>query len=96
MDMRAMVIERVARLQKLDIETLCSLPEHSQEIVSPEEKVTVSQYHEVSEAGEHKLVVQALRPKWFGMFTAIQVEGFVVSKDGTKRPLTEKEKWPYL
>jgi hypothetical protein len=95
-DMGAMVIERVDRLQKLDMETLYSLPEHSQETVSSGAKVTVSQYHEISEAGEHKLVVQALRPKWFGMFTAIKVEGFVVAKDGAKRPLTEQEKWAYL
>lgn len=96
MDMRVIIAERIDKLQKLDIATLQSLPPHSQETLLSEVKIAISQYHEISDAGEHKVIVQAIRPKWLGLSTAIEVDGFVCSSDGTRRPLSEKEKWAYL
>jgi len=96
MDMRTIVADRIANLQKLDVAALRALPTHSKEVLSSEENVALSQYHDVSDAGEHKIVVQVTRPRWLGLSTAIEVDGFVTTTDGTKRPLTDREKWAYL
>jgi hypothetical protein len=96
MDMRAIVTDRVANLRKLDVAALKALPPQSTEVLSSEEKVTLAQYHEISESGEHKIIVQITRSRWLGLSTAIEVEGFVVVADGTRRPLADQEKWDYL
>lgn len=95
MDMRSIVTGRVAKLQELDAVALRSLPAHSKETVPSNRKIVVSQYHEVTETGEHRIVVQVIQDRWLGLSTAIEVDGFVLEADGTRRPLTETEKWPY-
>jgi hypothetical protein len=95
MDMRSIVAGRVAKLQELDAAALRSLPAHSKENLPSNHKIVVSQYHEVAETGEHWIVVQGIQDRWLGLSTAIEVDGFVVESDGTRRPLTEPEKWPY-
>lgn len=96
LDMREAVAERVRKLRQLDIEAVKLLPPESQEHLSSLGNVTVTEYHEAMETGEHRVVVQAIRPRWLGISTAIEVDGFVIAGDGTKRPLVDREKWPFL
>jgi hypothetical protein len=95
-DMREAVFERVKKLQQLDVEAVKMLPPQSQGRLPSLSGITVTEYHEVTEAGEHRVVVQAIRPRWFGISTSIEVDGFVIGGDGTKRPLADREKWPFL
>jgi len=93
-NLRKIVAERLVRLKALDSMELESLPSHTTEALAA--KITVTQYHEVDGPGEHKIVVQASQPRWLGIMDDVEVDGFVVAPDGTKRPLGEEEKWPYL
>jgi hypothetical protein len=95
-DMREAVAERVAKLRQLDMAAIKLLPPVSQERPSSLGNVTIATHHDVTETGEHQVVVQAVKPRWFGISTAIEVDGFVIVGDGTKRPLAEPEKWPFL
>jgi len=93
--LRETVRSRVEALQRLDSDAVGGLPAQQREDIPSLGKVAVVQYHDVTDGGDHRVVVQAARPRWFGIFTAIEVDGFVLEKDGTKRPLSEPEKWPY-
>lgn len=93
--MREVVADRLKKLQQLDLTAVKSLPAQTKEILSSLGNVTLAQYHDVTTRGEHRVVVQAVRPRWFGLFTAIEVDGFVVVPDGTRRPLAEQERWPF-
>jgi hypothetical protein len=95
MAMRGVVADRVKALQQLDLSALKALPAQMKEAVPSLGKVQIIQYHEVTNTGEHMLVVQALRQRWLGLFTAIEVDGFVIVPDGTKRALLEQEKWAF-
>lgn len=95
MDLRSIAAERVAELKKLDASALESLPAHSKEALPSNRRIAVSQYHEVTETGGHRIVVQAMQDRWLGLSTAIEVDGFVIETDGRKRRLTEPEKWAY-
>jgi hypothetical protein len=94
MDLGKIVADRLVRLKGLDSTALESLPPHTTEALTS--KVTVTQYHEAHWTGKRKVVVQASRSRWLGTLDDVEVDGFVVAPDGTRRPLTEEEKWPYL
>jgi hypothetical protein len=34
--------------------------------------------------------------RWGGIHTSIEVDGFVMSPDGRKRPLKEEETWQFI
>ena len=89
------VRSRVAALQRLDMAALEGLPAQRREELPALGKVAVVEYHNVNDEGDHRIIVQAARQRWFGMFTATAVDGFVLRKDGERRPLTDPEKWPY-
>ena len=93
--MRQVVADRIKVLQQLDVHAIKALPAQREETSLSLGKVRVIQYHDVDKTGEHMVVVQALRPRWLGLFTAIEVDGFVMTADGAKRPLAEQEKWPF-
>jgi hypothetical protein len=93
--MSEVVADRVKALQQLDFDAIRALPAQKKETAPSLGKVEVIQYHDVVNAGDHLVVVQALRPRWLGLFTAIEVGGFVMAPDGTRRPLAEQEKWPF-
>lgn len=94
--LRQFVVDRMEKLQQLDMSAVHSLPKWTSEELPPDKKTEVIQYHDVLESGEHMVVVQVLRNRWFGLSTATEVDGFVMSTDGTKRPLKEEETWPYI
>lgn len=85
--------ERRATLSTLSDEAIMSLPPMLSETISAQQNVQVTQYHDVLAAGEHLVVVQASRERWFGLFTSIAVDGFALVPDGSRRELTEQEKW---
>jgi hypothetical protein len=89
------VRSRAAALQQLDVTAIEGLPTQRREELPALGKVAVIEYHDVTDEGDHRVVVQAARQRWFGMFTATAVDGFVLRKDGGRRSLTEPEKWPY-
>jgi hypothetical protein len=93
--MRGLVADRVKALQQLDFDAIKALPAQKKETAPSLGTVEVIQYHEVGKTGEHLVVVQALRQRWLGLSTAIEVDGFVMAPDGTRRPLAEQERWPF-
>lgn len=93
--LRALVADRVARLRALQVSTVQSLPNVVSEDIAAG-KTKLHQYHDVLNSGEHMVVVQAMEDRWFGIFTAIEVDGFVVTTDGMKRSLREEEKWDFI
>lgn len=86
---------RVAALRQLDVAAIEGLPAQRREDLPALGKVAVVEYHDVNDEGDHRIIVQAARRRWFGIFTATAVDGFVLRKDGERRPLSEAEKWPY-
>ena len=70
------------------------MEEHSTEELA--EGISINLYHEALGGGAHKFVVQALKPRYLGLTTAIEVDGFVVEPSGATRPLAEDETWKYL
>ena len=93
--MRAVVAHRLKELQQLDPDAIKALPAQIKETEPSLGKVEIIQHHEVVKTGEHYVVIQALRQRWLGLFRAIEVDGFVMTLAGTRRPLTEQEKWPF-
>jgi hypothetical protein len=92
-EMRAVVVERVNVLQLLSFEAIKALPAQRKERLGT---IQITQYHDVLGTGEHVVVVQALQQRWLGIFTAIELDGFVTATDGSKRPPTEQERWPFM
>ena len=93
-ELRAIVLERLGRLAETDADTLLIMDGQSTETLA--DGISVSLYHETLENGAHKFVVQALKPRWFGLTTAIEVDGFVIEPNGERRTLVEEEMWTYL
>jgi hypothetical protein len=96
MALREVVTDRVRALEQLGFAAIKTLPAQKKETVPSLGKVEIIQYHDVGKTGEHIVVVQGLRQRWLGLSTAIEVDGFVVAPDGTRRPLAEQEKWPFI
>jgi len=91
-----MVAAHLKSLQDLDVAAILCLPAKATVSPSGLGDVTLTQYHDVTEAGEHMVVVQALRDRWHGLSTAIVVDGFVIASNGMRRRLAEHEKWPFM
>jgi hypothetical protein len=96
MALREVVTDRVRALEQLGLAAIKTLPAQKKEAVPSLGKVEIIQYHDVGKTGEHIVVVQGLRQRWLGLSTAIEVDGFVVAPDDTRRPLAEEEKWPFI
>src|SRR6185312_5419504 len=67
--LRGVVADRVKALQQLDFGAIKALPGQSKESVPSLGKIAIIRYHEVAKTGEHLVVVQALRQRWFGLST---------------------------
>ncbi|HKW80317.1 MAG TPA: hypothetical protein VJQ49_04850 [Casimicrobiaceae bacterium] len=93
--MRELVADRMKELRQLDFDAVKTLPAHMKMAAPPLGKVKISQHHNVTKTGDHMVVVQAARERWLGIFTAIEVDGFVITSDGTRRALAEREKWDF-
>ena len=94
--MRPIVRARIVKLEALDDASLRTLPALVEETEGTKPVITIFQYHDQSPNGEHTFVIQASHKRWLGMFTATEVDGFVISADGSRRGLTESEKWPFI
>jgi hypothetical protein len=92
--MRTAVARHVEELRQLDLVAIKQLPSFT-ELIPPTTVNTLYQYHDV--AGDlHFVVVQASKDRWFGLFTAMEVAGFVIDENGIRRPITEAERWNYI
>jgi hypothetical protein len=93
--MRSIVARRCAELRELDIEAIRALPGYSPDASIYDDKVRCGVHHRSTPAGQHIVVAQAVRDSWFGMAYAVQLDGFAIEADGTRRELAENEKWEY-
>jgi hypothetical protein len=96
LELQKIVSERIADLRGYDVAAIHSLPPVLVQKVSAQGQILVNQYHDLNEAGEHRVIVQAGKRRWLGLFISTRVDGFVLAADGTKRPLKERETWPYI
>jgi hypothetical protein len=96
-EMLSVVAARIEPLRQLGPADIDALPRTAKEVVaSPRGRIAVHTYHDVLPGNGHLIVVQALRDHWFGITTAIQIDGFVLDSQGVRRPLSEEETWPFL
>ena len=68
--LREVVRNRVEALRRLNWNSIECLPAQCREDIPSLGKVAVLQYHEITDAGDHRVVVQAARQRWFGIFRA--------------------------
>lgn len=85
---------RAAALRTLDDQAIRDLPKVASEVLS-DGTAGVTTYHTVLASGEHQVVVQVTRDLLGGVLSAVQVAGFVLSSDGTRRDLREDETWEF-
>ena len=97
-ELRSLVAARLKSLAGLSDAELRKLPatviEKAGDPPSKVAQYTVAQYHDLLKNGEQMFVVQAGREGILGL-TAIEVDGFVLGPDGSRRPLSEKETWNF-
>jgi len=94
-EMHSAVDSRFDELSKLDVAAIQALPALREQKISADGKSKLWEYHDVLDSGEHKVVLQAIRPIWFGLINSVFAVGFVLQADGQKRPLTDKERWEF-
>lgn len=90
--LRDCVQTRLASLTELDAEHVRALPAYRVEIVHGANRVRLSVQHLVTHRGEHHVIVQATRPRWLGLRTASETDGFALATTDRKRPLEAAEK----
>ena len=94
--LRVLAVGKARELLSRDLPELMSLPEWTVEHVETEiGKAVVGIHHTKGIAGE-QFVVQASSSRAFGIFTAIEVDGFVIEATGVRRLLLEQETWDYI
>lgn len=92
----AVVNEQLARLAALSFDALTALPEvQSEEIVINGKRFTLSIWHDLLESGEHRIVVQACKRGFLGLFGWMQADGFAVNSHNERRSLTDEERSPF-
>lgn len=92
-DLAARASQQLAAAQALTESEVAALPAVTACPAASGETLTL--YHDNLAEGRHMVVVQAMRNRWFGLFTSTVVDGFVLERDGTRRALHEREKWDF-
>lgn len=90
--LRECVRTRLASLAQLDAVDVRALPAYREEILHGADRIRLSVQHLVTHRGEDHVIVQATRPRWLGLRTAREFDGFVVATTGRKRPMEAAEK----
>ena len=94
--MQMVVDTQLAKLKALSPEEVQVLPEANvQTIETPGGRMTVSVYHRILEDFTHMVVLQVSKDVAFGLWQAVQVDGFVIDTTGTKRSLRDEETWEF-
>lgn len=94
--MQKIVREKIVQLMSLGDEDLAALPKYTEEVTQIDQRqVAVGVHHEVLPDGSHKIVVQVIQNRYFGISTHIDVAGFIVARDGVRREVAESELWDY-
>ena len=94
-ELRDLVTSRADELRRLPDAAVATLPVAAPETL-PDGKTVVTVYCHSLPDGGYRVVVQGGRPLLFGMYTAIEVDGFVLLPNGTRRALTEEETWDFI
>jgi hypothetical protein len=96
-EMTARVLSRAAELRRKSFRELSSLPETDTgkvDVLGNQVQLTI--YRTARTADELLVVVQAARPRLFGIFTEIRVEGFLAKSNGDQADAPEKLLWDYM
>jgi hypothetical protein len=96
-EMTAHVQSRAAELRRKSFQELSTLPEaETGKVDLLGNPVQLTVYRTVRTVDELLVVVQAARPRLFGMFTQIRVEGFLARSSGDQSDAPEKLLWDYM
>ena len=66
-----------------------------EEVALDGKKIKLTTYHETLEGDKHRLIVQAIRPRWGGLINAAIAEGYELSDTGSPRKLRVEELYDY-
>lgn len=89
------VRRRLIVLSLMRFNDLAQLPNlHSEDIVWKGTKFVLSVWHDILSSQEHRVVVQAYKPGILGT-GRMQADGFAISSQNEKRPLTLEEWAPF-
>lgn len=96
-DLNRLVAERIELLKHMPATQLRLLGEHMRETVVIRGQIgSLSVYCDRIGKGARRIVVQALRDRWFGLSTAIVVKGFVLNEADERVDLTEGDLFEFL
>jgi hypothetical protein len=90
------IAERLDALSHKSFDDLADLPDMSSEELNFERtKVTISVWHDILPSRDHRVVVQAYKRGFLGLWGHMFVDGFVVTARNEKRALNPEERWPF-
>jgi hypothetical protein len=96
-EMGAQVSTRAADLRRKSFRELSGLPEwNTEELYVLAKEVQLTVYRNVRSDDELLVVVQASRPRYFGIFTEIQVKGFLAKSNGDYADAPENLLWDFV
>ena len=94
--LESLVEERLATLRSKSVAELLRFPKVAEETIRLNGKeVQVFTIHETSDAGLHRVVLQAIRRRWWGITAKVVAHGFEIAVDQSFRPLTREELYSF-
>ena len=76
-------------------ELVAGMDRNTQEVALDGKKIKLTTYHETLEGDKHRLIVQAIRPRWGGLINAAIAKGYELSDTGSPRKLRVEELYDY-
>ena len=94
--MEELVDARLNALLAKSIDEVRKLPNCTEEEVALDgKKIKLTTYHETLEGDKHRLIVQAIRPRWGGLINAAVARGYELSGTGNPCKLAAEELYDY-
>ncbi len=94
--MEELVDARLNAVLAKSIEEIRTLPDCAEEeVLQDKKKIKLTTYHETLEGDKHRLIVQAIRPRWGGLINAAIARGYELSHTGNRRKLAAEELYSY-
>jgi hypothetical protein len=91
-----LVAARLNAVLTKSIDEVRRLPDCAEEEVALNgRKIKLTTYHETLESDRHRLIVQAIRPRWGGLINAVIARGYELSGTGNSRKLAAEELYDY-
>ena len=89
------VADRLKITSEKPFDEIEKLPDHiSEELTLSGIKLIVTVWHDTLDTGEHRLVVQAYKPRILGI-GRMHTDGFITNSQGSMRELTSEERAPF-